>query len=375
MIRINKKLIKDLVKARQTRIFILAYLGISSAIFIHAYIQYYFDVKLGAEDHTLFDYIWCGYTTASTTGYGDISSVSIPARIATIIIMYHIVIGLFTWFIGSLIEIFLNFKERRLKGMHNSQQKNGIVIFNYPGQEKLETLIAEFRKVKENIPVCVIDPNIEELPLQIIELKEVHYVHQKVISRDALKAANIEDAKWIFIFPINDDDSDSDALTYAIYQNLSQITYTNENVRIIPWVVSPANKHLFKKEQHSIVMGDLQVKLMVQEATDKFVSKAIDVLLKNSVDANPVSISAQNISHLNWGALQYGIWKYNEERESEKTLNLLALIHKEQALWNPPNKMQIHKEDSILIAAFPKYNWDEIEKEILSYTEEVRSKK
>lgn len=351
--RWNKKTFKSIFISKQIKTLSLMYLAITGAILLHAYILYYFDVIKGGQSATLFDYIWCGYTTASTTGYGDISAVSTPARITTIILMYHVVIGLFTWFISTVIDSMLMLKERRLKGMLESNQQNGLVIFSYPGLEQTLTLIKEFRNEIPELPVCIVDPDLEDLPITLHSLGGVHFIRKRLLSNETYKAANVKEARWIFIFPTDHDDSDSDALTITIYQKLIQEEFNCDSTRIIPLVIGKESHELLNSMNSPAIMSDVHVKLMVQEATDVHVGKAIDSLLMSTEGASPVTVKPNAYIGKKWTDLEGAISQHNTSKTEEEGINLLSIIKSGIPKWTFSDQTIIEDKDHILIACFP----------------------
>lgn len=68
-------------------VFILLTILGNMVIGLFSLVFYYFEHESNANIHHLLDALWWGMATATTTGYGDITPVTIPGKILGIVLM------------------------------------------------------------------------------------------------------------------------------------------------------------------------------------------------------------------------------------------------------------------------------------------------
>lgn len=74
-------------KLIKSPVFILLTLLGNSLIGIFSFIFYSFESANNPRIHSFLDALWWGFATATTTGYGDITPVTVPGKILGILLM------------------------------------------------------------------------------------------------------------------------------------------------------------------------------------------------------------------------------------------------------------------------------------------------
>lgn len=82
-----KFFISEMVKLIRSPVFILLTILGNSLIGLFCVVFYFFESNLNPKIHSFIDALWWGFATATTTGYGDITPVTIQGKILGILLM------------------------------------------------------------------------------------------------------------------------------------------------------------------------------------------------------------------------------------------------------------------------------------------------
>lgn len=252
-----------------------------------------------AEKIVLKDALWQVWQTVTTVGYGDGPAKTDIGRIATVI---YSVAGIVLF--GKLITVHSDFREEKRHARRYGNMKNpdinGYVILRFPGESNLLTLIAELRRIETDVPICIVDPFIEELPPSTQYLGKLHFVRGSLLSKATYENAGLTQAKQIIIFPDATQGSEADATTRTIIELVENLT--NHQVSIIFVLADTKNRWMFEGCRAKAIHSNVEVLLVAQECEDPHSADAVQGMLSNLDGANPKTVSVSSALHgLPWG--------------------------------------------------------------------------
>lgn len=140
-----------------------------------------------------FNALWYVMTTLTTVGYGDFYPVTAAGKIFAIF-LYLFGIGLLSLVIGKIIDLFVNAKERRIRGKVDYPNGNHIIIIHW--NKKAQSAVDELLSDGSMDEIVIID-DLERMP---VEHPRVHFISGDPASEDTLRKAGIERARSAIIF-------------------------------------------------------------------------------------------------------------------------------------------------------------------------------
>ncbi|MGB0783356.1 MAG: ion channel [Marinomonas sp.] len=201
------------------------------------------------EDLNWWQAFWLTMTSASTTGYGDISAVTFWGQFSTILLIYGLGITLLAQIASDYVELRLTRKEMRIKGrMRWDDMQNHILIINtpkYDAERYLGLLIDQICQTPEliDIPIQILTPAFPEgLPLDLRSQGVVHHTGD-ALEDGMLESAGAHKAKYIIVLCQDNQDSHSDSLTF---DTLHRIQALNSSAFIMAEAINDTNRPRFK---------------------------------------------------------------------------------------------------------------------------------
>lgn len=201
------------------------------------------------EDLDWWQAFWLTMTSASTTGYGDISAITFWGQFSTILLIYGMGITLLAQIASDYVEIRLIRKEMRIKGrMKWDDMQDHILIVNtpkYDAERYLRLLINQISVTPEltDIPVQILTTAFPEgLPLDLRSHGVVHHTGD-ALEDGMLESAGAHKAKYIIVLCQDSQDSHSDSLTFDI---LHRIHALQSPAFIIAEAINDTNRPRFK---------------------------------------------------------------------------------------------------------------------------------
>jgi len=245
------------------------------------------------------DALWQVWQTITTVGYGDGPAKSDIGRGVTVL---YSVAGIVLF--GKLISVHSDYREEQRRarryGSMKNPEVNGYVILRFPGETNLLTLVSELRKGHPEVPICVVDPILEELPQSVQLIQGLHYVRGSLLSRDTYAQAAIAQSKQIIIFPDHAQGSEADATTRTVLELVENVT--TKKVPIIFVLADTANLWMFDGCHAKAIHANVEVLLIAQECEDPSSAAAIQSMLSNLQGANPKTVSVTAALHgVAWG--------------------------------------------------------------------------
>ncbi|MFC4024651.1 potassium channel family protein [Oceanobacillus longus] len=142
-----------------------------------------------------FSALWWVMTTVTTVGYGDVSPVTFGGQLFAMIVVYIFGIGLMGVAIGYIIDVYVEYKQRKEQGKLTYKGKNHFIVINYSKRSK-ET-IKELLHMHGDKDIVLVAEDIEKTPL---DSERVHFVNGDPADITILNKANIAKADSIMIF-------------------------------------------------------------------------------------------------------------------------------------------------------------------------------
>lgn len=146
----------------------------------------------------LYHATWLVMTTATTTGYGDVSTQTPLGRTWTMLILYPFGIGLFGILVGMTADLFTRRNRKREEGKMKYRGENHIVIVGWTDKSK-ETIKKLLKMNKKKDVLLIAD--LEKTPF---EEENFHYIQGKATDMDILQMAKIEESEQVMIFAPDD---------------------------------------------------------------------------------------------------------------------------------------------------------------------------
>jgi voltage-gated potassium channel len=201
------------------------------------------------EDLNWWQAFWLTMTSASTTGYGDISAATFWGQFSTIVLIYGMGITLLAQIASDYVEIRLTRKEMRIKGrMRWDDMQNHILIINtpkYDAERYLGLLINQISQTPElvDVPIQILTKAFPEgLPLDLRSQGVVHHTGD-ALEDGMLESAGTHKAKYIVVLCQDAQDSHSDSLTF---DTLHRVQALNTSAFVMAEAINDSNRPRFK---------------------------------------------------------------------------------------------------------------------------------
>lgn len=201
------------------------------------------------EDLNWWQAFWLTMTSASTTGYGDISAATFWGQFSTILLIYGMGITLLAQIASDYVELRLTKKEMRVKGVIRwNEMQNHILIINtpkYDSERYLGLLVSQITQTPElaDAPIQILTTAFPEgLPLELRSQGVVHHTGE-ALSDGMLLAAGADKAKYIIVLSADAQDNLSDSLTFDI---LHRIQALQPSAFIMAEAINDSNRPRFK---------------------------------------------------------------------------------------------------------------------------------
>jgi voltage-gated potassium channel len=301
------------------------------------------------------------FQLTSTVGYGDAPPASAVGKIFTSVFMI-VGVAFLAGLIGGVVELIEYNKERRRFGQMNNKFSNGYVIFNMPSGEQVFQLIDQIRAVEPNVPICLVDADIDELPGRIASLPKVHFVQGNTLAKETYERANLQTNKTIIVLPTKPSDPNSDGNTQTIVQLLLKFI-DQKKTKIIAMLCNDDNAWLFDDLDCSVISESLAVKLIVQESQDPGSGRTIEKLLSNKEGAIPLRVEIDQLAGKTWFDFKMGLLLTS--KEENLSIESLAITNSD-SFTTPSNDYVLQKEDGLIVLVEDaKFAWKQFEDKIV----------
>lgn len=202
------------------------------------------------------DAAWLTITSASTTGYGDLSASTGWGRLSTTILIYGVAIVALAKLGADYLEHMSDKKEKVKMGLYSYESlKNHVVILNSPNinPERFFSLIKEQIEHTASLKdkkVVIVSNKFDALPKALEGWSFVRGDHFK---KDSISRSGVRGASHIFV--LSDTDMASDGETM---QALSHIKRLNKHAYVVAEYVDIENKGILKSIRADSVLRQIR---------------------------------------------------------------------------------------------------------------------
>lgn len=217
---------------------------LASVVAAHSIAMVYF------EDLDWWQAFWLTMTSASTTGYGDLSAATFWGQFATIVLIYGLGITLLAQIASDYVEIRLMRKEMKIKGrLEWSDMQDHLLIINTPTtntERYLSLLVQQVCNTPgiDDVPIQILTPKFPEgLPETLRAQGVVHHTGDAT-TPGMLNSAGVTSAKFIVILSPDSLDSHSDSLVFDVLHRIKEI---GTKAFILAEAIDDANRERFRQ--------------------------------------------------------------------------------------------------------------------------------
>ncbi len=301
--------------------------------------------------------VWQVWQTATTVGFGNRPAQTLLGRMATMFFGL-IDIAILGATIGAIFDEREDRRARRRSGLMRNPYKDGYVLFNYPGTSRFEALVAELRHVEREVPVCVVDDTLDELPTAAAGLDNVHFIRGSILDQGTYERARIRENTAVIVFPIEASLPESDGTTRTVVDLVAR--FVDETTRILHVLVSAENGWMFDDIDSTAIMEHLEVLALVQECQDTHSAPIVQRLLLNTEGANPDTVVPSRT--VGWTWREFVLAAMEASGATGVLVNPLALVKSgEHPIVAPSPDDTIGEGDAISVISFPGFDWARFE--------------
>lgn len=247
----------------------------------------------------LMDAVWQTWQTLTTVGYGDSPPKDTMTRLG---VMVASLLGIA--FLGATFTAALDAREyRRLRkrtGMEDHPHRDGYIVVQYPGIRRLQDLIREVRIREREVPFCIVDGGLEELPSDLTHLPgKIHFVRGRLLDAETYQRARVSEAKAIVVFAPPQPTPESDAVTASIVRTIEGLI--TDRTRLMHIIVDGSNEHLFQGLRSIPISRSFEVLAAVQEMRDAYSAVVAEDILSNDRGADLTTVRPTGLDGWTWG--------------------------------------------------------------------------
>jgi len=309
---------------------------------------FYF-AERGVQDITYGDSLWWSMVTMTTVGYGDFSAQTWVGRFLVSYPCMLIGIGIIGYLVGLVANFMIELAMKKRKGEMDIDFGKHIILCNYPGEDKVITVVEELRAntdYAENRIVLVAE-TIEELPPRLEKMK-LSFVKGYPTDEDALLRANILNCAGVIILAEDPNDVRSDDRSYAVGSIIELIEKERGcDIKTIVELIGQRNvRNLERADIDGFVAEErLAGCLLAQEFANPGMNRVISQLLTNSVGSELYIHQADGLTGCSLRQLQTGVL------EHDVNLQIIGLIRGKEQILNPPKQTVLAQGDKLVVLA------------------------
>ncbi len=310
--------------------------------------------------HNFTDANWLAWQTALTIGYGTNLPEEWKGKWFTMIMGTWAVL-MSTGVFGAILNL-INERQARLKGgFMKNPHKNGYVIFGFPGERSILELVRQIRTTEPDVPFCVVDHKLDELPAAICELPAIHFVRGDLLRTTTYEKAAIAAQKGIVIYPLDRHDPNSDAATAGAVRLIEKFFADQKSVaRVVHNLVDPDNAHLFGGLLSQEIPKNATEFLISQEFQGQGTARLLVELMRNDQGEDPQTCTPSLTVGMTWGELMTGSLRLYQGGEG-LPFNPLSLLRDSHPIFHPAWSEVICADDRICVIADNAFDWTKAE--------------
>ncbi|GAB3487827.1 ion channel [Marinomonas epiphytica] len=257
------------------------------------------------EDLDWWQAFWLTMTSASTTGYGDISAATFWGQLFTIVFIYGLGITLLAQIASDYVELRISRKEMRIKGrLEWNKMQDHILIINTPKyntENYLDLLITQICLTPEiaDYPIQILTPDFPDgLPDKLRSHGVVHHTGD-AIEQGMLLAAGAQRAKYIIVLSPDAQDAHCDSLNFDILHRIKQL---NSKAFVLAESINDTNRNRFRDAGANAVIRPVRAypEMLVRSLIAPGTEQVLENLFRHQGDHTVrIDLKLENVSWAN----------------------------------------------------------------------------
>jgi voltage-gated potassium channel len=312
---------------------------------------FFFDRDL-QDDLDVGDALWYSIVSITTIGYGDLTPVSMGARIGTTIFIIVLGLAAFTTSVGIGVDWILDLQFKERTGMGRALAKDHLLIINYPNERRVRQIIDEFLgdPSHNGDEIVVVTDKVETLPFS---LNNVHFIRGSPLEEETYVRANAREARQAIVLSTGYDDSSSDSVNASI---VSILEHLSPGIRTVVESLNVEHALLFKAAKNASIVHTFQISsnLLVQEAQDPGVNELTYAITSNKIEGTLVSTRVDNAPP---GALSY-----SDAAKSllDHDVNLVGVLRDDEEVHVRFGDLDMLDGDRLVYVSTDRHDWPTI---------------
>ena len=321
------------------------------AIAANSFSFYLFDRTAHEPPITLLDSFWYSMISVTTIGYGDLSAITLGARIGTAIFIVVIGLAAFTTVIGMTVDGIVDIRQKERRGMGQPNVRDHLIIVNFPNEQRVLQVIEEFRADEQHRhrEIVILTDQIDELPFVI---DNVSFVRGWPLEEQTYQRANVAHARQAIVLSPSYDDQRSDSLVASI---AFVIHHLSPDISIVAECLDRRHALLFDMTKRISLVYTLQMatNLLVQEAQDPGISLITSAITSNSIEGTLASTVVESVP--------VGQLPYTEiaKKLLDHDINLVGVIKDGEVVVSLGGRV-LAGNDSLVYISGSRRSWEEL---------------
>lgn len=325
-------------------------------------VAFYYAERDVQEGLTLVDSLWWSMVTMTTVGYGDFYAKTMIGRFLISYPCMILGIGIIGYLVGVVANAMLEWAARKRKGAMDINEKNHIILCNYPGEEKILTLIRQIlaSNTCDKPKFVLITETLDELP-ERLRKTGLMFVKGSPTDEDVLMRANILECNGVIVLAEDPHSLRSDDRTFAVGSIIEMIeTERGIPIKTITELVGNRNIRNIERARVDgyVSAEDIGGCLLAQEFANPGISLVISQILSFEVGSElyicPTRLVGHSLLELQEAVL-----------DNEVNLQIVGIINQGRQILNPDKKTRIQEGDKLIVLAQSFLDLNKIEQDFL----------
>lgn len=332
-------------------------LGIFISLFVLHLVFFMMAESVSAEEA-----LWQTWQTFTTVGYGNRPAETWMGRLNSMVFS-TLGIAVMGSLFAAAFDMKLYFNNLKRYGQMKNPFRNGYVVVHFPGTDDFAIFVREIRSEEPDVGICILDPNLEEIPNALAHVKNLHLVRGSCTDRTSFEKAGMRENRVVIVFAPQIDISGADAMTKTVV-NLLGSHLKDSQTRLIHLLEDSANGWMFEDENSVQITEDLDILAAVQECSDPFSSQMVESMLRNTDGPSIKTVKPVKVAGWNWGDFCQRLLVLSQKEGLSVTP--IGLVRKGKAMPCPQLDETIQAGDYCALICVNHLDWNRWEANLVS---------